>query len=121
MWTLGIVWANDQNWFDQVQKSHAQISAKFLGYTRWWWVTECQTRCPPMGQEHLLSRSFCQGCFRMAFMPSDIREVYLVGCPREVAVYLKEFKSDLVLDRETSMGIPDIFISFYSSMSLWLF
>ena len=110
----GIIWTNDQNWLDQVQKSHAQISAKFLGYTRWWWVTGMsRLDARPWGQEHLFKPLFfARAVLEWLSCHPDIREVYLVGCPREVAVYLKEFKSDLVLDRGHQWGFPVFFISF---------
>ena len=49
------------------------------------------------GRSIFLSRSFCQGCFRMAFMPSDIREVYLVGARVKLPYILRNLRAILFL------------------------
>ena len=110
----GIIWANDQNWLDQIQKSHAQISEKFLRHTRWWWVTGMsRLDARPWGQEHLFKPLFfARAVLEWLTCHLELREILLIGCPREVAAYLKEFKSDLVFDRGHQWGSPAFFISF---------
>ena len=96
----GIVELNQRDWLDQVQYSHSQLSKRFLLYTRWWWVTPMsRLDARPWGQEYLFKPFFFAAAI-LEWMRSqcNVGEVLLIGCNPLVAMYLREFKGDLVIN-----------------------
>ncbi len=97
-----IIQNRGDEWLDEINKSFARLSSKFLRFTRWWWVAGMsRLDARPWAQEQLFKPLF----FARAFLEwlsvhQDVEEVFLIGCPREVASYLKEFKEDLVMKRD---------------------
>ncbi|MBI4244494.1 MAG: hypothetical protein HY606_10425 [Planctomycetes bacterium] len=97
-----IIQNRSDEWLDEIDQSFARLSSKFLRFTRWWWVAGMsRLDARPWAQEQLFKPLF----FARAFLEwlsihQDTEEVFFIGCPCEVAIYLKEFKKDLVMKRD---------------------
>jgi len=106
-----IVEENAENWLDEIQKSHAQLSEKFLNYTRWWWATSAsRLDARPWGHEYLLKPLFfARAVIEWINSNQGVDEIFLIGCDNLVAIYIREFKQDLILKHEKQI-LP--FLSF---------
>ena len=107
----GIVKAKNKEWLDEVQRDHAQLSQKFLNYTRWWWVTSAsRLDARPWGQEYLFKPLFfARAVVEWLGHNKETHEIILIGCDPMVALYLKEFKKDLALENKKMFFYPAIF------------
>jgi len=110
----GVVKENAEDWLDQIQCSHSQLSKKFLRYTRWWWITGMsRLDARPWGQEHLLKPLFfARAVLEWSARHQDTEEIFLIGCPHEVAIYLREFKKSLVIENSEDKLSPVFFVFF---------
>lgn len=101
-------------WLDEINESFVQLSSKFVRHTRWWWVTGMsRLDARPWVQEHLFKPLFfARAVLEWCSLNQGVKEVYLAGCSHEVAMYLKEFKKDLVVDEEARWIFPSFFIFF---------
>lgn len=97
-----IIQDHSDEWLDEIHKSFACLSGKFLGFTRWWWVTGMsRLDARPWVQEYLFKPLFfTRALLEWLSIHQDVEEVFLVDCPHEVAVYLKEFRKDLETGRD---------------------
>lgn len=108
-----IIKNRNKEWFNEINKSHADLSKNFLNYTRWWWITGMsRLDARPWGQEHLLKPFFfSRAILEWLALHQDVKEIFLIGCEVHVAIYLKEFKEDLVI--ENSKGNPFLVFSIF--------
>lgn len=89
-----IIRANGYSWLDDLQKSHVEVSSFFCRFTRWWWVTPMsRLDARPWGQECIIKPLFFAQAilFWVEHHNDDADDILLVGCPREVKYYLKQF------------------------------
>lgn len=107
-----IVEIRSNEWLDEIDKSFACLSNKFLGFTRWWWVTGMsRLDARPWAQEHLFKPLF----FARAFLEwlsahQEAQEVFFIGCPAEVAAYLREFDKNIKMDKGNQRMPQGIFM-----------
>ncbi len=109
-----IIQDHSDRWLDEIHQSFASLSGKFLGFTRWWWVTGMsRLDARPWAQEYLFKPLFfARALLEWLSKHQDVKEVFLIGCPHEVAVYLKEFKKDLKMNGGRQEIFPASFIFF---------
>lgn len=109
-----IIRERGEEWLDDVHKSFAELSRKFLHYTRWWWVTGMsRLDARPWGQEHLFKPLFfARAVWEWYSQHEDVDEVCLAGCPSEVAIYFRELKSNLVIQQEKQWN-PQAFFAIF--------
>ena len=107
-----IIRNQSQKWLDEIDKSFADLSCKFLRHTRWWWVTGMsRLDARPWVQEHLVKPLFfARAVLEWCSWHQDVKEICLVGCPYEVAVYLKEFRKDVVIHQASRPVISVFFL-----------
>lgn len=99
-------------WLDEVNASFALLSAKFVRHTRWWWLTGMsRLDARPWVQEHLFKPVlFARSVLEWMSEHPDIDEIYLINCPRDVALYLKDFNSDLIIEGLQKNRFQRVFI-----------
>lgn len=101
----GVVKNQSEKWLDEINESFSHLSSTFLGHTRWWWATGMsRLDARPWVQEHLFkSIFFAAAVLEWLVAQQDAKEIFLIGCPHEVAMYLREFKKDLVIEEDAQL------------------
>ena len=108
----GIIKEKTGDWLDEIQRSHARLSEEFLRYTRWWWaIPASRLDLRPWGQEHIFKPLFFARAV-LEWMESnpDVDEILVIGCDAAVAVYLKEFRRDMVFRNGRGILYPAFLI-----------
>ncbi len=107
-----IIKNRSEEWLNEINKSHAVLSSKFLDYTRWWWITGMsRLDARPWGQEYQLKPFFfARAILDWLSLHQDVKEIFLIGCEDQVAIYLIEFNEDLEIKNSKEKLLPIFFI-----------
>ena len=95
-----IVNQHARSWFADVETSYAQLSQKFSSVTRWWWVTPAsRLDVRPWAQEYLFKALFfARALIQWIEANPKEKEIVLIGCPSFVAMFLRDFQKDLIIE-----------------------
>ena len=104
------------DWLNDINKSFADLSRRFQKRTRWWWVTGAsRIDLRPWGQEDVFKPLFfARAVLYWLSKHPGTDEIFLVCAPKEVEIYIKEFKADIVIENRQSelIAIPFIITLF---------
>jgi len=87
-----IVQENTESWLDDLAVSHGDLSTAFLKYGPWWWLSSySRLDARPWGQESTIKPLFFARAILEWAKKNSQAELFLIGAPLEVALYLQDF------------------------------
>ena len=98
----GIIREKSWTWLNEVQSSYENVSKIFLKHTRLWWLTGMsRLDVRPWWQEELVKPLFyAKAVLEWIRSNTKAKEIFLIGCDPMVAIYLKEFDEELIIEGE---------------------
>jgi len=119
-----IIAEKSDDWLNDINKSFADLSRRFQKQTRWWWATGAsRIDLRPWGQEAMFKPLFfARAVLYWLSTHPGTNEIFLVCAPKEVEIYIKEFKADIVIESRQAelIAIPFIISLFGHLMVVFL-
>lgn len=105
------------SWLDDIHSSHTDLSKNIEKYSKWWWVIPAsRLDARPWGQEYVLKPFiFARALAEWVETAQGVEEISIVGCDKNVAVYLKEFQKGLIFENR---NCPNVFMHTFKNIAL---
>ena len=107
-------------WLDEIETSHAELSKRFLAFTRWFWVTPMsRLDARPWGQEYIFKPLFFARALSdwMESHP-QVQEIIVTGADPFVSNFLQEFQPNATIEGGRAFAYIVFFVGLALKQSL---